>query len=110
MSADSRIARAAYALRNAEQGGNLAIISSCQSSHREAIDRQLPWTTSTIQALEAVRLYAPDNIVDSADAAWNAIYNKGSFPDVQNIAAFETAVLDALAKLRSETRATAELT
>ena len=75
-----------------------------------ASDRQLPWTTSTTQALEAVRLYAPENIVKSADAAWSAIYNEGSFPDVRGIPSFEQAVLDALANLRAETRATAKLT
>ena len=110
MSADSRISRAIYSLGNAERGGDPAIIAACQAANQTATDRQIPWTTSTIQALEAVRLYAPQNVVKSADAAWEAIYNRGSFPDVQGISTFEGAVLDALSNLRAETRATAGLT
>lgn len=110
MSADCAIARAIHSLSNAERGGDPDIIAACQARDQAATDRQLPWTASTIQALEAVRLYAPEHIVKAADAAWSAIYNEGSFPDVRGIPAFERAVLDALAALRAETRATAGLT
>lgn len=109
MSADSAISRATYSLVNAESGGDQAIIDACRAEHRAAHDRQQPWTTSTIQALEAVRLYAPENVVERANAVWSAIYNGGSFPAVTATAALEAAVLDALADLRAETRATAGL-
>ncbi|GAA1250459.1 hypothetical protein GCM10009657_27720 [Oryzihumus leptocrescens] len=96
-------------LINAKSGGNQAIIEACGAERHAAIDRQHPWTTSTSQALEAVRLYAPENVVELADAAWSAIHNGGSLPAVTAIDAFEDAVLDALADLRAETRATAGL-
>ncbi|WP_017936728.1 hypothetical protein [Nocardioides sp. Iso805N] len=109
MSADSAISRATYSLLNAQSGGDQAIIEACRAAHLAAVERQHPWTTSTAQALEAVRLFAPENVVERADAAWDAIHNGGSFPEVTATAAFEAAVLDALAGLRAETRATAGL-
>lgn len=110
MSADSAISRATYSLLNAQAGGDQTIIDECRAAHLAAIERQRPWTTSTIQALEAVRLYAPENVVERADAAWSAIYNGGSFPEITATAAFESTVLDALSDLRAETRTTAGLT
>jgi hypothetical protein len=109
MAADSAISRTIYSLINAQSGGNQAIIEACRAENRAATDRQLPWTTSTIQALEAVRLYAPESVVARADAAWSAIHNGGRFPDVTATAEFEDAVLKALAELRAETRAAAGL-
>lgn len=110
MSADSSISRAIYSLSNAEQGGDPAIIAACETQNRAASDRQGLWITPTLQALEAVRLYAPENVVKAADAAWGAIFNGGSFPDVQGIQAFEQGVLEALSNLRVETREVAGLT
>lgn len=110
MSADSGISRAIYSLSNAEQAGDPDIIAACKAQNQAASDRQSPWVASTLQALEAVRLYAPGNVVQAADAAWEAMHNGGSFPDVHGIPTFEEAVLDALINLRAETRATAGLT
>ena len=109
MSADSSISRATFSLVNAEAGGNAAIIDACRAGHREALDRQLPWTTATTQALELVRLYAPTNVVEQADAAWNAILNDGRLPDVHQVPSYEAAVTAAFETLRSETRTTAGL-
>lgn len=109
MAANSSLSRAIYSLSNAERGGNPSIIESCRAEHRDAVDRQHPWTTSTIQALEAVRLYAPANIVERADTSWEALNNGGQLPDVTTIDTFEKAVTAALAALRADTRATAGL-
>lgn len=54
MGANSSLSRAIYSLSNAERGDNPTIIESCRAGHRDAIDRQRPWVTATIQALEAV--------------------------------------------------------
>ena len=107
--ADSRMSRAIHSLSNAEQGGNPAIIAACREANIAAAEEQRPWTTATMQALEVVRLYAPDNVTAKADALWGTIMNQGSFPRADAITAFEAAVLGALEELRTEARTTAGL-
>lgn len=110
MSANCAIARALFALSNAEQGGMVAIMNSCRAEYRAAIDQQLPWMTATVQALEVLRLYAPQNVVDRADGVWAAIHNDGALPQARDLESFEAAALRALSDLRAEARATAGLT
>jgi hypothetical protein len=107
MAADSAISRAINSLMNARPGGDQAIIDACVAENRAATERQLPWTTATIQALEAVRLYAPESVVEKADASWAAIHYNGRLPEATAIADFETGVMDALAELRAAARKSA---
>lgn len=83
--------------------------SSARTRHREALEAQEPWTTATVRALESVRLYGPDGVVERANALWDAIHHGGRFPDVLEIREFEQAVLDASEGLRAEARSAASI-
>lgn len=109
MSADSAISRAIFALGNAESSPNPEVVATCRAQHQSALERQAPWTTATARALEAVRLYAPDDVIQAANAAWDAVHNSGSGPDVRRLSEFEQSVLEALIVLREKTRDIAEL-
>jgi hypothetical protein len=103
-SADAQLARAIYSSRNAENVGRPDIIETCRANERAAGERQAPWTTAVSEAMERVRLYAPDDVVALAQAVRDAIQNRGTLPRIDDVAAFEQRVNDAAAALATRTR------
>lgn len=89
--ADSAVCRAVYALRNAEQGGNKAIIQSVNEQWAKALAEYIPANDAARQLALELRIEYPE-LEESAAELWRqAVANKVDMGLTQESAAFKVA-------------------